>query len=394
MVRWMSESIKEEIIDSLLKKFSNNEIHDQIRDHLTELFEKLPESIIKNFTTRDGASKLPRQLKELFNQEKSIDSEENQRTWEKIGLWFYKFEHRYFEAAQIFLSLYEHLCKFQDHYEKWVSKGTPLVWISDCFKDLGFIELSKRYLMLSMIEDAIKEKGKVLSDPTGSYFRLVWIRGMKDEYLQKYSKKIYEIYEENTEYGKYPEWILQNLDHSWLIEIPSPNEAFCYYTNPNYIDFLLSKTGDNTGKALEYLADYLMSCMPGVKSQVSINSNSSEYDVICSMDGFQIDFRSEFGRYFLCECKDWRKKADFSVFAKFCRILDSIKAKFGVLFSNDGITGVGRLSAASLEQIKVFQDRGMVIVVIDKDDIERIKEGENLIHLMRNKYEKVRLDIR
>jgi len=165
--------------------------------------------------------------------------------------------------------------------------------------------------------------------------------------------------------------------------------------NPVYVKFLLSKTGDNTGKALEYIAAYLMSSMPGVKTQIGIKSKPSEYDVICSMDGFQIDFRSEFGRYFLCECKDWTTdKADFSVFAKFCRLLDSIKSKFGVLFSQNGITGEERMNAAYLEQIKVFQDRGMVIVVIDANDIDAVVEGINFINLLRNKYEKIRLDLK
>ena len=141
--------------------------------------------------------------------------------------------------------------------------------------------------------------------------------------------------------------------------------------------FLLSKTLDRTGKALEYLAAYLMSCMPGVKTQISVRSKPSEYDVICSMDGFQTDFRSEFGRYFLCECKDWSTdKADFTVFAKFCRLLDSIKSKFGILFSRNGITGE------------------KVIVVVDVSDIEAVMNGANFIHLLRDRYERIRLDLK
>jgi len=112
------------------------------------------------------------------------------------------------------------------------------------------------------------------------------------------------------------------------------------------------------------------------------------------MEGFEVVFRSELGRYFVCECKDWSNPANFTTMAKFCRVLDSFKAKFGILFSSLGITGKDRSSDAGLEQLKVFQDRGMVVVVIDLKDLEAIASGRNLISLLRTRYEAVRLDIR
>jgi len=46
---------------------------------------------------------------------------------------------------------------------------------------------------------------------------------------------------------------------------------------------------------------------------------------VCAMEGAQADFRAEFGRYFVCEAKDWAKSAgNFSEFAKFCS-----SARFG-----------------------------------------------------------------
>ena len=115
-------------------------------------------------------------------------------------------------------------------------------------------------------------------------------------------------------------------------------------------------------------------------------------DVVCSMEGFDVDFRSEFGRYFVCECKDWDKAADFTAFAKFCRVLDSIKSSFGILFSRNGISGAKNYRYAGREQLKVFQDRGMVIVVVDEDDLNQVSNGANFINILRTKYEEVRLD--
>jgi len=43
--------------------------------------------------------------------------------------------------------------------------------------------------------------------------------------------------------------------------------------------------------------------------------------------------------------------------------------------------------------MKVFQDRGIVIVVLDRTDIEQVAEGANLISLLRGRYEAIRLDL-
>ena len=112
------------------------------------------------------------------------------------------------------------------------------------------------------------------------------------------------------------------------------------------------------------------------------------------MDGFELDFRSEFGRYFVCECKDWESPADFTTMAKFCRVLDSIKARFGILFSRSGISGAGTARFAEREQLKVYQDRGVVIVVLNLSDLQAVAKGVNLITLLRRQYETVRLDLR
>jgi hypothetical protein len=80
--------------------------------------------------------------------------------------------------------------------------------------------------------------------------------------------------------------------------------------------------------------------------------------------------------------------------AKFSRVLDSTKARFGILFSKSGISGSRTLGDARLEQIKLFQDRGIVIVVVDRNDLAQIASGANFTELLRKKYEEVRLDLR
>jgi hypothetical protein len=183
-----------------------------------------------------------------------------------------------------------------------VHKGMPLVWISDCFSHLGFPVHAKRYLMLTLCEDALREKGFVSPDNTGVYFRLVWGQGLPDEELRRCAAKFFELAEEKPMEALFPEVLLQR--------------------------------------------------------------------------------------------KDWASPADFTVMAKFCRVLDSTKSRFGVLFSRNGISSAGNTQFAEREQLKVFQDRGIVIVVLGLADLERVASGANHITLLRRQYETVRLDLR
>ena len=248
--------------------------------------------------------------------------------------------------------------------------------------------------MLTLIEDAITMGGNVDPVKTGSYFRLAWRHGVPDIELKRYAIEAYEIANREPSNVAFPEFVLQELDKNWIAEIPSPNDVNIYVTNTIYVDFLLGQLGEPSGKILERLADYVLSCVPGCRTARRKRSYSTDYDIVCSLEGPDVDFRTDFGRYFVCECKDWDKPADFTTFAKFTRVLDSMKARFGVIFSKNGITGASSTTDAIREQLKVFQDRGMVIIVIDIDDLEFIAHSGNLVSLMREKYESVRLDLR
>ena len=247
--------------------------------------------------------------------------------------------------------------------------------------------------MLTLCEDAIKGEGSVSPHTDGVHFRLL-SRGVTDEAMQLYAKQVFAKATAMPDEKLFPEALLQRLDDDWLTEFPSANEALFYRVNPKYAEYLLSKFGDRSGKALELLAQYLMSCMAGCRASSASQSFSTDYDVVCAMEGLDFDFRSGLGRHFVCECKDWKKPANFTVVAKFCRVLDSTKSRFGILFSKKGITGKGSTKDAEREQLKLFQDRGIVIVVLTLEDLERVAQGANLIALLRKQYETIRLDLR
>jgi hypothetical protein len=357
-----------------------------------KLREKLPENFYPMLDKRDGASDFVRELPRTFAPTSVMDGEPNQDAWTSVAA-FYKAQNRLHEALLIYSGLYDHMLVAEEETGKRYHKGTPLVWISDCYGRLGYNLISRRYLMLTLVEDAIRESGKVSPDTTGTYFRLVWGGGLSDTQLKQYAGKIYALYEEKPVEAMYPEWVLQQLDQSWITQVPAPQEVGVYAANARYVRKLLAGLGDGTGKTLELLADYVLSGMPGCRTTRRVYTPSTDLDVVCSMEGFDVDFRSELGRYFVCECKDWGKPANFTSFAKFCRVLDSVKSRFGILFSKQGISGEDENRDVGLEQLKVFQDRGMVIVVIDQSDLEQVANSANFISLLRTKYENVRLNL-
>jgi hypothetical protein len=320
------------------------------------------------------------------------EGNEARQIWELIGL-YYRSRGRWYDAIVIYNSMYNHLCRYQIESGTRVHKGLPLVWIADCYAEIGNIPVSKRFMMLTLIEDAIRGNGIIDPINTGSYFRLAWRYGLSDIEIERYASLANEASRENPKASRFPEFVLQELDKAWLVEVPSANDAGLYFANTLYITELLNEIGDKTGRALEALADYLLSCIPGCRTARRKSSYSTDYDIICSLEGPSLDFRAEIGRYFICECKDWQAPAGFSQLAKFARVLDSIKSRFGILFSRNGITGEANTSDARREQVKVYQDRGLVIVVVDLSDIQFVSKGANFISILREKYEQVRLDL-
>jgi hypothetical protein len=59
-----------------------------------------------------------------------------------------------------------------------------------------------------------------------------------------------------------------------------------------------------------------------------------------------------------------------------------------------GVSGQGKRTEEELEILKVFQDRGIVIVVVDQKELERVAKGENFVSILPEKYEQVRLGLR
>jgi hypothetical protein len=346
---------------------------------------------------RDGAAKLVQELPRTYSPADVSTPQPAlggpQRVWELCGVYFL-IERRFNDALPIFERLYLHMLDWQDQAGDRCHKGMPLVWIAECHLGLSHPAICRRFLMLTLCEDAIRDNGTIPADQSGIYFRLVWREGISDKRVQEYARLAFNIWKKDTKECRYPEWVLQGLGFEWQHVNPSTEETTVYSANPRYIDFLVKRLGERTGKILERLSQYIFSVIPGMICNTRAQTPSTDYDIVCSQYGQMIDFRSEIGRYFIGECKDWKKVVGTSAFAKFSHVIDTVKCKFGVIFSRSGISGVGKATNAEREQIKTFQNRGVVIIVVSESDLTQLAVGDNFITMLRRKYEKVRLDLR
>src|SRR6266487_3199075 len=125
---------------------------------LDELGSKHPD-LVTIAQERSGAAELLLELPAHFPPETIASKPESHRTWELFGLYF-KNSNRPYEGLAIFWSLYQQMIKAQKVGRR-IHKGMPLVWMSDCYAELGFPVHAKRYLMLTLVEDALREHGTV-----------------------------------------------------------------------------------------------------------------------------------------------------------------------------------------------------------------------------------------
>jgi hypothetical protein len=248
----------------------------------------IPEEFRRFLDQRDGASQLTEALQQRFTPSDVCKNLADFEAWHHIGLYYFDQHERHFEPANIFLALYRHLLDGQKSLGQWFHKAIPLLWIAECYAKAGFHLLRKRYLMLALIEDAIRDSGIVKPGESGVYFRLVWRIGMRDSELRRYALESSQLHSKHPAETLFPEWALQQLDQDWMTEVPSPAEASVYVINGAYVLSLLDALGSTSGKALEELAAYLLACMPGCHTSRRILTPSTDYDVVCSMEGFEV----------------------------------------------------------------------------------------------------------
>jgi hypothetical protein len=305
--------------------------------------------------------------------------------------------HRPQDAAIVLTTVYEAVLRAQGSARpETPARGTVLVFLSDTFLELGYPALALRYLVLTLCEDTLGEAEGRGQLPTtlGAYWRARGAFSMSDTDIHDLAERLANAFHAGDQLDRFSESVLLSIGDDWKRVMPRGDELNVYRVCQPYAEALLGNLGDGTGKALERLATYLLSCIPGCRVTGRVLTHSTDHDVVCAFDGSTGDFRDDLGRYVLVECKDWSRPADFTTVAKFARVLQSAKCRAGILISPSGMSGAENTNNANRERLKLYHDSGIVIMDLNESDLKSVVDGANLITLLRRKYEQVRLDAR
>ncbi len=323
------------------------------------------------------------------------ESFERRRVWQDAGL-YYRYNGRIPDAIALFRHLYEKICEEQQQHKEWLPRGTPLVWISDCHLELGHPALSARYLLLTAVSDAVRDKGRV-GPEGGVYWRARWLRGWEDEELDTFYSDCSRIYTSRDPLYSFPEHFLLNVRPRFILPYAAPSELDIYEVNKVYARKVLHRIQERsakvTGKDLEMLAGYLLSCIPGFEVRSDVRADDTQYDGLVRNTGPKHDFRADLGFYLLVECKDWEKPVGVGEVSQFINKLILQDCRGGILFSSAGITGRTKADDAELQLLKAHYRAGKTVVVLNRRDFEEAAKGRSLISMLRQKYEKIRFDI-
>lgn len=157
---------------------------------------------------------------------------------------------------------------------------------------------------------------------------------------------------------------------------------------------------DEKGKKLEDLANiFFYEGYPSIfECRRNCRTSTNEIDLLIS---WNLNARFTqlpnvfpcFGDSFLCECKNYSRKANVTYVGKFYSLLRSSNAKLGVFISWHGITGKGWSDAVGLVKKIALKDQ-IYIIVIDKEDILELGKGNNnILNLINDKYQALKNDI-
>ena len=139
------------------------------------------------------------------------------------------------------------------------------------------------------------------------------------------------------------------------------------------------------GKAFEDLACYLLNGIPGIKTTARNELNTfatEEIDVACKNENDPAGLGS-LADFFLVECKGWRDAVNSEQVAWFLTKIRHRGLRFGILIAANGITGEPEhLSRANFLVATELATFGIRMVIITREEVERLTSGEDLATLI------------
>jgi len=317
--------------------------------------------------------------------------------------------------------LNEHLMSihsFKEFYQKCVElelitgrrihKGDTLHWIGRYYLQLKDYENAFRYSILTFLDDIISEKQETksandeicitnsMSAPICKllqlYFHIPKIN------LESQRDNALRVLDENPNIYN-PELLIFKMREKGC-QIPRYGDYRYYHPSYPYLrrEYKRTKETDDF-KEWEKFAAFLFSSVEGFEPILDVKPGFSSYQfdvVIRNVTPYDFSI-SWLGEYFAIECKYYGKDSvgveDLNHFAS---KLKYHEFRCGIIFTKTPISGWKTKSgevAGRLVQTKIFNRQGLIIFDLSKGDIESILDGRNLIEVLIEKYEKVRLEL-
>jgi len=159
-------------------------------------------------------------------------------------------------------------------------------------------------------------------------------------------------------------------------------------------------TNAQKGKALEDLVSFLLKCSAIFDVYENIHTSSNEIDHLIKLNYKGNKFKNEGYIKFnndiiLSECKNYNKTVGVSWVGKFSSLMNYVETNIGLLFSYHGLSGSGWNDAIGLTKkfyLGSEKNNRIFILPFDKNDFQRIEEGENLLSLIDAKMFALRTD--
>ena len=142
------------------------------------------------------------------------------------------------------------------------------------------------------------------------------------------------------------------------------------------------------GHIFEEMARNLFSAIEGF-SVSSKNTKTGQLDGVITNHRIEHPFFQVLGEYFLMEAKNWNKRVSAKEVREFSDKLREYKCKFGIFVTLLGVTGPDAENAKGVIQSTFERDK-IAIIVLDQSDIESVVACNNLLILMKEKYESLK----
>jgi hypothetical protein len=178
----------------------------------------------------------------------------------------------------------------------------------------------------------------------------------------------------------------------------NPSTADFDYTwhSGRFVKELLSSCSDagatpaDKGMALEDLAFHLLSTLPGCVCW-STHTNTDQLDLAGRFDPDWPRFDSEFGRYFIVECKNTEDRARTADIRRLSDIMSVRRVKLGLFICMAGFTQ-DEQRFAHLARRESYTRHGSIILFLSKKEIEHVvNDRASFVNLMQRDFERVKL---